>query len=254
MKKFHILLLIVTAISGFISCDIRSELVDPLGYSDTLYVYHKDTVYISSTDTLYAGCNCDGTGNGGSDTGSGENQDSPATPVIPTPVETKTIIVEFTEQNEYQPFMSNLPGSEKLADKWSPYTLKETDYNFEFYAPVEGKGYGRFAVTKSGTEEPCYALRVEGAYMKLPSIADYQLHKVEVTGGNTSGNKTYRIYDKVSETPKEAPRDSLIVNGLGTKSLLFSDKATSVGVSYIISGFGSNAQFQKLVLTYGKFE
>lgn len=249
MKKFHILLLIVTAVLGFMSCDIRSELVDPLGYTDTLYIYHKDTVYISSTDTLYTGCNCDGnTGNGDSNTGAGENQDGPTTPVIPTPIDTKTITIEFTEQNANQPFAPNLPGSEKVTKEWVPYTLKETDYNFEFYAPVDGKGYGRFGVSNT------YAIRIEGAYMKLPSIADYQLHKLEVTGGNTSGNKTYMVYDKVPEAAKEPPRDSLVVNGFSTKSLVFSDKATSVGVSYLLSGSGSNAQFQKLVLTYGKFE
>ena len=281
MKRFHIFLLLVTAILGFISCDIRSELIGPLNYSDTLYVYHKDTVYISTVDTLYVDCNCGGNTEGDSttpdnnpdstpdtnpDSGSettpddgGQNPPSePSDPVEPeepeqpaVPIETIIITVDFDENNQNQPFTTNLPGSKKVTTEWESYTLKGTEYTFSFYAPTEGKGYCRQAIKEKEVIVD-YALRLEGVYMQMPAIEGFTLTNAEITGGNSSGNKAYNFYLSVPKQSEEKPLWTLQVNTTNTKSVSLTGAQSGVG--YMMKGDDANAQFSKLVLIYGKFE
>lgn len=285
MKRFHIFLLLVTAILGFISCDIRSELIGPLNYSDTLYVYHKDTVYISTVDTLYVDCNCggntegdsttpdnnpdstpdtnpdsgsdttpdtnpdngsdatpdDGSDNGSDTTPDDGGQNPPSEPEVPEepalPVETLTITVDMTGDN---PFTENLRGSQK--PEYVEYTLLEGGYKFGFYNAYKSTIYIRLTGN------------TELGYVKFPAIDEFKLTNITLTSGASSG-KYIRVW---SEDPLTAAKEFTGFTLLGTNDTAdeqsFDVKDTEIGVGYYISAISKNAQFSKLVLTYGKFE
>ena len=268
MKRFHIFLLLVTAILGFISCDIRSELIGPLNYSDTLYVYHKDTVYISTVDTLYVDCNCGGNTEGDSttpdnnpdstpdtnpdsgtettpDDGGTETtpddggQNPPSEPEMPeepaVPVETLTITVDMTGEN---PFTENLRGSQ--TPEYKEYTLVEGGYKFGFYNAF-----------KSGTHIRLTDQEKVLGYVKFPAIKDFKLTNITLSTEATK-SKYIRVW---SEDPLTAAKEftafTLGVNAIDQSQDL---ENTEEGVGYYISAISKNAQFNKLVLTYGKFE
>ena len=263
MKRFHIFLLLVTAILGFISCDIRSELIGPLNYSDTLYVYHKDTVYISTVDTLYVDCNCGGNTEGDSttpdnnpdstpdtnpdDSGSETTPDDggqnpPSEPEMPeepaVPVETLTITVDMTGEN---PFTENLRGSQ--TPEYKEYTLVEGGYKFGFYNAY-----------KSGVNIRLTGVADDLGYLKFPTIKEYRLINITLTSGASAGK-----YIKVwSEDPLTAAKQFHGFTLLGTNDTAdeqsFDIEKTEDGVGYYISATSKNTQFSKLVLTYGKFE
>lgn len=235
MKRFHIFLLIVTAILGFISCDIRSELIGPLNYADTLYVYHKDTIYISTVDTLYLDCNC----GGNSDTTPDDSgQNPPSEPEKPAVlVDTRTITVDMTGEN---PFKEDLRGSQKA--EYVEYTLTEGGYKFGFYNAF-----------KSSTN-----IRLTGntemGYLKFPAIDGFKLTNITLKSGASTG-KYIRVW---SEDPLKAAKEFTGFTLQGTEDTTeeqsFDMKDTQVGVAYYISATSKNTQFSKLVLTYGKFE
>ncbi len=235
MKRFYIFLLIVTAILGFISCDIRSELIGPLNYADTLYVYHKDTIYISTVDTLYLDCNC----GGNSDTTPDDSgQNPPSEPEKPAVlVDTRTITVDMTGEN---PFKEDLRGSQKA--EYVEYTLTEGGYKFGFYNAF-----------KSSTN-----IRLTGntemGYLKFPAIDGFKLTNITLKSGASTG-KYIRVW---SEDPLKAAKEFTGFTLQGTEDTTeeqsFDMKDTQVGVAYYISATSKNTQFSKLVLTYGKFE
>ena len=270
MKRFHIFLLLVTAILGFISCDIRSELIGPLNYSDTLYVYHKDTVYISTVDTLYVDCNCGGNTEGDSttpdnnpdstpdtnpdsgsettpDDGGSETtpddggQNPPSEPEMPeepaVPVETLTITVDMTGEN---PFTENLRGSQ--TPEYKEYTLVEGGYKFGFYNAY--KSTTNIRLTGN----------TEMGYLKFPAIDGFKLTNITLKSGASTG-KYIRVW---SEDPLTAAKEftGFTLQGTNdtTEEQSFDMKDTQVGVAYYISATSKNTQFSKLVLTYGKFE
>ena len=270
MKRLRILILLVTAIVGFISCDIRSELIGPLNYSDTLYVYHKDTVYISTVDTLYVDCNCGGNTEGDSttpdnnpdstpdtnpdsgsettpdDSGSETTPDDggqnpPSEPEMPeepaVPVETLTITVDMTGEN---PFTENLRGSQKA--EYVEYTLTEGGYKFGFYNAYKSTTYIRLTGN------------TEMGYLKFPAIDGFKLTNITLKSGASAG-KYIRVW---SEDPLKAAKEFTGFTLLGTNDTAdeqsFDVKDTEIGVGYYISAISKNTQFSKLVLTYGKFE
>lgn len=235
MKRIHIFLLIVTAILGFISCDIRSEYITPLNYSDTLYVYHKDTVYISNVDTLYLDCNC------GGNTG-GDNQNPPSEPEKPeepekpaVPVETRIITVDMTAEN---PFTEDLRGSQTA--EYVEYTLVEGGYKFGFYNAY-----------KSGSNIRLTGVANVLGYVKFPAIDGYKLTNITIKC--TATNKHFTIYKGDPTTDDKQNITGFTLTNGQEYSEDVSEK-TEAGVGYYMSAVHQNAQFSKLVLTYGKFE
>lgn len=221
MKRIHIFLLIVTAILGLISCDIRSEYITSLNYSDTLYVYHKDTVYI------YLDCNC------GGNTG-GDNQNPPSEPEKPAvPVETRIITVDMAGEN---PFTEDLRGSQKA--EYVEYTLVEGGYKFGFYNAY-----------KSGLNIRLTGVANDLGYVKFPAIDGYKLTKITITC--TATNKHFTIYKgDPTKDDKQYITGFTLTNGQEYSEDV--SEKTEAGVGYYMSAIHQNAQFSKLVLTYKK--
>lgn len=177
--------------------------------------------------------------------------------IIDVPVDTykpsdyKTITILATSS-----FSPALPTSATKTKESYVLTVDGTEYPVTFYNPSKGfwKSGNNIRLCGSVTkgDETGYP-----GYMTLPGIDGFSLTAVEITGGNTSGSKTYVIYDKDpidSEVTDEKSLGSVTIAQTATETITLSE--SSAGVSYYLTVMGlasdSNAQFSKLVLTYTK--
>ena len=154
---------------------------------------------------------------------------------------------------KFAEFTPSIPGTATLTKNEYSWTSGEKTYHFTLYSP--GKGYR--------TSSP--SLRLVGSitkndntgypgYMTLPAIEGYKLTGVEITGGNDSGSKTYKIFDKDpidEEVTDEVELGSVLIKQRETQTIQVEDSDAKV---YYLCCPGlssdSNAQFTKLVLTY----
>lgn len=154
---------------------------------------------------------------------------------------------------KFAEFSPSLPGSATKTKNEYSWTFGGKTYLFTLYSP--GKGYHKTGsnlrlVNKiDGGDNTGYP-----GYMTLPAIEGYKLTCVEITGGNGSGSKTYKIFDKdpidVNVTD-EVELGTITIAQTNTGTIQVEDSDAKV---YYLCCPGlasdSNAQFTKLVLTY----
>lgn len=178
-----------------------------------------------------------GTGDGGDD------------PVVPE-VDTKILDIDF------RAFSPALPTGSTTTKNTYTLTIEEETYSFTLYSPAKGYWLSGVKLRLVGSVSSGDNTGYPG-YMTLPGIAGYRLTSVMITGGNTSGTKTYRIFDK--DPIDENVTDEVELGSVAIKQLAEGTiqlESTIVGHAYYLCCLGmssdSNAQMSKLVLTYSK--
>ena len=171
-------------------------------------------------------------------------------PVSPD-VDTKTLDIDFSAA-----FDPALPSTATTTKNTYTLTIGQETYSFTLYSP--SKGY-----LKSGSNLRLVTAIASGdntgypGYMTLPGIDGYKLTSVTITGGNGSGTKTYKIFDKDpidANVTDEVELGSAAITKQATETIQLEN--TIVGHVYYLCCLGkssdSNAQMSKLVLTYTK--
>jgi len=243
MKKIFSILSIVVLMASFASCD-------PMDSGDDTQKPGIENPDNNGDDTPTPPAEGEGNENEG-EGNENEGEGGTDTPVPPTPTETRTITIDATSS-----FSPALPGSATKTKESYVLTVDGAEYPVTFYNPSKGFFKSGSNIRLCGKVDTGDNTGYPG-YMTLPGIDGFSLTAVEITGGNSSGRKTYLIYDKDPIDPEVTDEESLgSVLIAQTEIQTITLSASSAGASYYLTVMGlasdSNAQFSKLVLTYTK--